>query len=179
MRHLAPKPALPFTFLRDHAWHVFMHIVEYLDMAGLVALARTDQETYKCLLPLLKQKKERIWNLLVSVNEDRPPLSLSFGRVMGHPYANMYCLCRSPTRTCSRKPRSGEALYSVLPWLVRMRHDLRRDDRITLISSGNYSVTYMTSTCTSNVRRQGCDHFPLEIILLWITMNSNLEAQEL
>ena len=168
-----PEPVLPLTFLRDSAFHVFMHIVEHLGVAGLVALARTDKETYKCLLPLLKREKERVWNLLLSVNEGRPPLSLSFGRVMGYAYARNYCLCR---RSCSRKPRSEEALKSVFPWLVRMRHDLRRDDRITLISSDHYFVTYRI-TSTRKMRRQGCDHFPLEIIL--VDMDDLLEFHEM
>eukprot|EP00117_Sycon_ciliatum_P004768 scpid64701/ scgid8999/ len=169
-----PEPVLPLTFLRDHAFHVFMHIVEYLDVAGLVALARTDKETYTSLLPVLMRRKQRVWSLLLSVDEDRPNISLSFGRVSGYPYARNYCLCRRTT--CRRKPRRGDALKSVFPWLVRMRHDLRRDDRITLISSDHYFVTYRI-TSTRNMRRQGCDHFPLEIIL--VDMDDLLEFHEM
>ena len=155
-----PEPVLPFTFLRDSAFHVFMHIVEHLDVAGLVALARTDKETYKCLLSLLNRETERVWKRLLSVNEDRPPISLSFGRVIGRQHGRHYCLCRG---TCSRKPKRGDALKSAFPWLVRMRHDLRGDDRITLKSSDNYFVIYRI---TSDVSRQCCDRFPLQLIFV-------------
>eukprot|EP00117_Sycon_ciliatum_P030573 scpid95140/ scgid5444/ len=160
-RRPTPEPVLPLTFLRDHAFHVFMHIVEYLDVAGLVALARTDKETYTSLLPVLMRRKQRVWSLLLSVDEDRPNISLSFGRVSGYPYARNYCLCRRTT--CRRKPRRGDALKSVFPWLVRMRHDLRGDDRITLKSSDNYFVIYRI---TSDVSRQCCDRFPLQLIFV-------------
>eukprot|EP00117_Sycon_ciliatum_P037176 scpid72324/ scgid27854/ len=173
-RRPTPEPVLPLTFLRDHAFHVFMHIVEYLDVAGLVALARTDKETYTSLLPVLMRRKQRVWSLLLSVDEDRPNISLSFGRVSGYPYARNYCLCRRTT--CRRKPRRGDALKSVFPWLVQMRHDLRVGDRITLISSDHYFVTYRI-TSTRNMRRQGCDHFPLEIIL--VDMDDLLEFHEM
>eukprot|EP00117_Sycon_ciliatum_P039290 scpid65085/ scgid29059/ len=173
-RRPTPEPVLPLTFLRDHAFHVFMHIVEYLDVAGLVALARTDKETYTSLLPVLMRRKQRVWSLLLSVDEDRPNISLSFGRVSGYPYARNYCLCRRTT--CRRKPRRGDALKSVFPWLVQMRHDLRVGDRITLISSDHYFVTYRI-TSTRKMRRQGCDHFPLEIIL--VDMDDLLEFHEM
>ena len=161
-RRQTPKPVLPLTFLRDHAWHVFIHIVKYLDMAGLVALARTDQETYKCLLPILKEKKERVWSLLVSVDEDWPTINrTSFGRVIGRQNVSRhYCLCRRP---CRRKPRSGDALKSVFPLLGRMRHDLRGYIMITLIASDNYFVIYRI---TSNVSRQCCDNFPLQVVFV-------------
>ena len=59
-RRPTPAPAFPLTLLRDHVGHVFMLIVEYVGVAGLAALARTDKRTYQCVVLILRREKMRI-----------------------------------------------------------------------------------------------------------------------
>ena len=159
LRRSPPEPVFPLTFLRDIVRHVFMHIVDYVDVAGLAALARTHTAMYKCIIPILVREKMRIWNLLCSVNLNRERISLSFANVRGHPQLRMYCLCRSG---CKEKPTGGDLLKSVFPLLLRMRHDLRRDDRINLVATdlNNSLILYRITSYTFS---RCCDGFPLKV----------------
>ena len=157
LRRPPPEPVFPLTFLRDSLSQVFMHIVYYVDMAGLIALARADRKTYDRVLPILMQEKRRAWHRLYSVDVGREPLYLSLGNVSGWSKRRVYCLCR---RSCERKPCKGDVLNDIFPVILRMRHDLRRNDVIAVTSPNRNVIFYVISAC---ILRFCCDDFPLEL----------------
>ena len=152
-----PAPAFPLTLLHDRIGHVFMLIVEYVGVAGLAALARTDKRTYQCVVLILQREKMRIWDIRSCMDEERERMCLLFGKVTGRPYQRFYCLCRNG---CKEKPGRRDALKSAFPTVMRMRHDLRMSDRIALVSSDNQLVMYRVTSYNSSLC---CGAFPLSL----------------
>ena len=157
LRRPTPEPAFPLTLLRDHVGHVFMHIVEYVGVAGLAALARTDKRTYQCVVLILRREKMRFWNNVIRscLDEERKRMCLLFGKVTGRPYQRFYCLCRNG---CKEKPGRRDVLKSAFRMVMRLRRDLRMNDRIALVSSDNLLVMYRVTPYSSSLC---CCAFPL------------------
>ena len=154
-RRPTPEPVFPLTFLRDHVGHVFMLIVEYVGVAGLAALARTDKRTYQCVVLILRREKMRFWDIRSCMDEERGRMCLLFGKVTGRTYQRLFCLCRNG---CKEKPGRRDVLKSAFPMVMRMRHDLRLNDRIALVSSDNLLFIYRITSYSSNLC---CGAFPL------------------
>ena len=154
-RRPTPQPVFPLTVLRDRIGHVFMLILEYIGIEGVPALARTDKRTYQCVVLILRREKMRFWNIRSRMDEERGRMCLLFGKVTGRTYQTLYCLCRNG---CKEKPSRHDFLKSAFPMVIRMRHDLRLNDRIALVSSDNLLVIYRVTSYSS---RRCCGAFPL------------------